>query len=543
MIVNDVISVRIISCNINYWSNRLNRTLFINDLIDVKVTDLPPKSNIMIECCCDSCGRRYQQRRSRDLSVCGYCRTHTRMKNNTFGTVNRKYTIPSKEELENFIDNLHYGKNQLSKHYNVSITVINGWLHNLGISISSYQGRKYFKTQSDYDSAVDNVKECVNKNMKSKSEISRVTNIPLHILRKIERENSICLPTKKLDWNQEYKKVIDALDLYEKENQTKTLKKIAEEYMISIELLKKAFRENKIKVKSHSYNKSKGEIECRDFIRSLNYRCDSYMFQKTYEIDCFVQSHMFGIEYCGEYWHRFTTTKNNKTYHKDKHIYFKELGIKLMTIFESEWQDTQKCSIFKSMLCHKLKHDSIIKIGARKCSVNFIDKNVANDFHLHNHISGTTLSSFDVGLSYNGELISVLSFVKSRYDKKYDYEISRFSTKKYHNVAGGFSKMFKFIIDNKDFNTCVTYSDLRFGDGDVYAKNGFQFLTITSPNYYYFDKNIGILEKRMKFQKQNLKKMCIPEYSDDKTEFQIMTDIGYYKVYDCGNAKYYWERK
>jgi hypothetical protein len=47
----------------------------------------------------------------------------------------------------------------------------------------------------------------------------------------------------------------------------------------------------------------------------------------------------------------------------------------------------------------------------------------------------------------------------------------------------------------------------------------------------------------MKYQKSKIKKMNVPEYSDDKSEFEIMTELGYYKLYDCGNHKYVWERK
>ena len=88
----------------------------------------------------------------------------------------------------------------------------------------------------------------------------------------------------------------------------------------------------------------------------------------------------------------------------------------------------------------------------------------------------------------------------------------------------------------------MTYADLRFGEGNVYERSGFTLLGRTMPNYFYYDKNTGNVENRMKFQKKKLKKMNIPEYSDNKTEFEIMSELGYYKLYDCGNKKYGWRR-
>lgn len=543
MIINEYITIKIIPANKKYWETKLNLSLYLDDEISVKVLDLPEKSNIMIDCICDNCNRKYQQRRSRDLSVCGYCKTVKRMKNNNFGSKNSKYKMPSKEELEEYIQRYKFGKVKLAKKYGVSIPVINSWLEKYDIKLDEYYGRLFFKTEEDYRTAVDKIERRMMNKVISKSQLSRDTNIPIHIIRKLEKELEITLPNKFTKWKYEYDKIVSAMEFYQSENQTKTLKQISEENSISIEQLKKAFRENNIKVKSHSYNKSKGELECRDFIRDLGFKCDSYMFEKKYEIDCYVNSNMFGLEYCGEYWHRYCPIKNNKNYHIDKLKYFTSHGIKLMTIFESEWNNPIKQEIIKSMIRHNLKHTSIVKVGARKCNVSFIDKQTAQEFHKENHISGSTISSYDIGLTYNGQLLSVLSLVKSRFDKKYDYEISRFSTKLNHNIAGGFSKMFQYAQENITFNTCLTYSDLRFGTGKVYEINGFRPLPSTVPNYFYYDKNVGILENRMKYQKSKLNKMNLKEYADDKNEFQIMSDMGYYKIYDCGNNKYVWERK
>ena len=83
----------------------------------------------------------------------------------------------------------------------------------------------------------------------------------------------------------------------------------------------------------------------------------------------------------------------------------------------------------------------------------------------------------------------------------------------------------------------MTYSDLRFGQGLSYLKLDFKYIGKTPPNYFYFRKNGDELETRFKYQKHKLKNML--GYSDEKTEFEIMSD-NYYRLYDCGNNKYGW---
>lgn len=63
--------------------------------------------------------------------------------------------------------------------------------------------------------------------------------------------------------------------------------------------------------------------------------------------------------------------------------------------------------------------------------------------------------------------------MKNRFDKNdTSVEIIRFATKIEYNVMGGFSK----LIKNINISDIITYSDNRYGTGDVYKKNGFDFV-------------------------------------------------------------------
>ena len=96
---------------------------------------------------------------------------------------------------------------------------------------------------------------------------------------------------------------------------------------------------------------------------------------------------------------------------------------------------------------------------------------------------------------------------------------------------------------NYEWNNLITYADLRWSVGNLYLKNGFRLDHTSEPSYSYFD-GVNIRRyNRFKFRKQELKKLFPEIYSDDKTEFQIMNEAGYLKIYDCGNMVFYYNKK
>lgn len=537
MLLDTQISIKIVPSTKLYWSNKLNLNLLVGTNIYINQKDLPESSSVKVTCKCDECGEVFTKKyANKKFEFCNKCQKRNRMKGNSFGIKNIKYIKPNIDDFKNKLIEFNYNKSKLAKHFNTSIPVINKWLSDFSIILPKYSGRLYFKNKNIESELIEKINVLKNT-ITSKSEIARLLNIPFHILLKLEKKHNIQIKNKFLEWKDEYNKISNNLSFYINENQTKSLKVISEENNISIEQLKRVFKENNISVILHSYNKSKGELECKAFIESLGYECKSMKFNKKFELDCYVEEQSFGLEYCGEYWHSFNKS-DNKSYHNNKFIYFKNINIKTMMIFESEWNN--KRSIIESMIRYRLKSVDIRSIAARKCIIKKISNYEAKIFHNLNHIAGGINSSINIGLFYNNELVSVLSIMKSRYDKKYEYEISRFSTIINTNVIGGFSKAFKFFIKNYNVKSCLTYADLRFGEGKVYEQNGFNFIKQTRPNYYYYKPSIGKLESRIKFQKNKLKKM--PNFDNTKTEYEIMKENGYYKIYDCGNYKYGWER-
>ena len=124
----------------------------------------------------------------------------------------------------------------------------------------------------------------------------------------------------------------------------------------------------------------------------------------------------------------------------------------------------------------------------------------------------------------------------------YDYELSRYATSYNYRVVGGFGKLFTYFKNNYEWKAIITYADRRWSDGNLYEKCGFELNHVSAPNYWYtrgYPKN---REHRFKYRKQKLKKLFPNLYDENKTEKQMMKEAGYYRIWDCGNLVYIYER-
>ena len=252
------------------------------------------------------------------------------------------------------------------------------------------------------------------------------------------------------------------------------------------------------------------------------------------ELDILSHKHKLAIEYCGIYWHSEGMGKTNK-YHREKYLRCKELGYKLITVFESDNIDKVKSLIRTHVSANQ-------RIFARNAVIRALDKNTTRDFHKAHHLSNSVGGSVYLGLYYGEQLVMAATFSKSRYNKKMTYECARMTSHSDYTVVGGASKIFKYFFNNYDVDSCVTYADLRFGEGKVYEHCGFTRQKDSGANYFYFKKGDGTLESRVKYQKHKLKKM-LNNYDPSLTEYQNMVNNNYDRIWDCGNAVYLYEKE
>jgi DNA-directed RNA polymerase subunit RPC12/RpoP len=256
-----------------------------------------------------------------------------------------------------------------------------------------------------------------------------------------------------------------------------------------------------------------------------------YIGKKRLQLDLYLTEYKIGIEYCGFYWHSELYAETNE--HLNKHLFFKQLGIPVIQIFENEWQINKETvlSIIKS------KINKSERIYARECEIKDVSLKDYQMFLITNHLQGSVPSPIKLGLYYNNELVSLMGLGTSRYNKSYEYEIYRFCTKINFCVIGGFSRLLKHFEEKYKPKSIISYIDIRYFNGKSYEKNEFKFLHLSVPVYYYFKRNKPELYNRIIFQKHKLKDK-LDNFDPNKTEHKNMLENNYLRIYDAGNLVY-----
>jgi len=252
------------------------------------------------------------------------------------------------------------------------------------------------------------------------------------------------------------------------------------------------------------------------------------------ELDIYLPDLKLAFELNGLYWHN--ELNKSKNYHNEKTNTCEEKGIQLIHIYEDDW--IYKQNIVKSMILNKL-NETPNKIYARKTEIKEItDNNLVRLFLNENHIQGFVGSSIKLGLFYNNEMVSLMTFGKLRKPLNYkssekDYEMLRFCSKLNTNVIGGASKLFKYFLNNYEFNSIVSYADRSYSSANLYKNLGFNLNYMSQPDYYYVID--GLRKHRFGFRKDILIKQG---FDPNKSEHNIMLERNIFRIYDSGNIKY-----
>ncbi|MFA5586549.1 MAG: hypothetical protein WDA02_08405 [Saccharofermentanales bacterium] len=313
-------------------------------------------------------------------------------------------------------------------------------------------------------------------------------------------------------------------------------------YIIDKELLKNRIKYNTILCTIcnpiNSFSKSGKEIKLFNFIKE-NYNGEiienTKEIIKPYELDIYLPELNLAFEFNGLYWHNELNKPNN--YHKIKTDLCIEKNIQLIHIWEDDWDNKQE--IIKSIILNKL-NKTPNKIYARKCRIKDInDNNLIREFLNKNHIQGFVGSKIKIGLFYNNELVSLMTFgqlrknMNSKSDSMYQYEMLRFCNKLNTNVIGGASKLFKYFINNYKPTQVISYADRSYSSGSLYKKLEFKFNSITDINYYY------IIDNKRYYRFNFRKNILIKEgFDKNKTEHEIMLERKIYRIYNSGNLKF-----
>lgn len=187
-------------------------------------------------------------------------------------------------------------------------------------------------------------------------------------------------------------------------------------------------------------------------------------------------------------------------------------------------------------------------IYARKTKlIEDLNLNTIKNFYNQYHIQGYTYSKYNYGLIYEDSLVAVISFNIKRIcsgDKiarEGEFELTRYCPVK--RITGGLEKLLNHFIKIRNPEIIYTYTDNRLFNGSSLERNKFTKENKTNIDYWFIDPSY---EK--KIHRYNLRKQILVEkYFDivrnikEKSEIQILKELGYDRIWGCGKTK--WVRK
>jgi hypothetical protein len=276
-----------------------------------------------------------------------------------------------------------------------------------------------------------------------------------------------------------------------------------------------------------SYSTSSYEKEIKAFLKELGVVVSKNRIQLDgLEIDLYNEEKKIGIEFNGTYWHSLSVL-GDKNYHLKKSKLAESKGIRLIHIYEYEWNDPNKKPLIESLI--KIAFGKVNeKIYARKCEIREVSNKEAKDFNNKNHLQGHRNAQVTYGLYYQGQLRQLMSFSKTKYNKNLkgdnEWEIIRGCPGSNNIVVGGVSRLFKHFIEQNNPDKVFSYCDFNKFDGKGYEAIGMCFVGYTGPDMKW------VLKDRSVVSRQPSKHVELKKQSVDQ-------------IFGAGSKKYIWEKK
>ena len=215
-------------------------------------------------------------------------------------------------------------------------------------------------------------------------------------------------------------------------------------------------------------------------------------------------------------------------YHINKTTIAEEEGYRCIHIFD--WDNLDKIT---DMLMPRTT------IYARQCSIQPIDDKTSREFIQEYHLQGDARGAiFRYGLIYKGELVSVMTFGKPRYNKNYEWELLRLCTKKDANVIGGASRMLNQFLKDANPNSIISYCDKAKFNGNVYRKIGMTLHHISPPAKVWSKDNEYVTDNLLR--QRGYDQLFDTNYGKGTSNQELMIENGWRSVYDCGQLVFEW---
>lgn len=262
-----------------------------------------------------------------------------------------------------------------------------------------------------------------------------------------------------------------------------------------------------------------------EFSREFNIHTFSYDFKVDnilIEINPFVTHNST--------WGPYDNPKD-KYYHFNKTKLAIENGYRCICIWD--WDDIDK-------IVNLLK--SRETIYGRKCIVKEIDHKESNDFLNLYHLQNSVKSSINLGLFYEDNLVSVMTFGNPRYNKKYEYELLRYCST--YNVIGGANKLFSYFLRIYNPESIVSYCDMSKFSGQVYSDLGFALISCEVSKHWYNPKSNKHITDNL-LRQRGFDQLFGKEYGifgKGSSNEELMLSHDFVEIYDCGQSTYVYKK-
>lgn len=301
-----------------------------------------------------------------------------------------------------------------------------------------------------------------------------------------------------------------------------------------------------------NHMKSGGEAEVFALLSNLTHaESRNRTVLKPKELDIYLPEKNLAVEYCGEFWHSSGTKDDElkkRNQHIEKYLDCKAQGIRLITLWESEWREHNYAV---RRLLRNAAGKSKGKLMARKCELKRVSHAEAQAFYDRYHPQGGAGSGEHFALFWKSKMVACMRFVLGANDRGAGaanrvWTLGRYATRV--TVAGAASRLFKAFVQDYNPTVVKSFSDNRFFGGGMYAQLGFVMEEEVGADYQVWSPKLGLRHKSH-YQRRQLPKR-LEEHGMNPDEFDPVTDqrteaemtylMGCRRIYDCGKKRWVW---
>lgn len=267
------------------------------------------------------------------------------------------------------------------------------------------------------------------------------------------------------------------------------------------------------------------------------------------ELDIYIPELKLAIEYNGTHFHDISL--KGKGYHIGKRKACEWLDIRLISIWECDWQDDRKRPILERYLKNALGVREERTVYARNCVVKNVPQDAYREFMEANHIQGyASAKEAKCGLytKDTNELVACMSFriLKNKDQKDTPFvmwDMVRYATN--CNVPGGRSKLFHHMQQRFHMNHVQSFVDRDYFNGASYLKEGWELMEDDQVSISFWSYKGGRMSRQMWWKKNipaTLEKLGLPAnlYDETKTQEWNAYNAGCKILENSGNSRFEW---